>query len=145
MQGLSRVIKEVEAMIGEDGKFERVRVVWEGWWEQVQRIRAEREVGNHGKLSFVEGIGDGWKAEAMVIERELGYLRRDLGNCGVRDDGGKSCLGRLVRGWGELVKGLEEELDLLQWIEGETMVEEQRWVEDIVGGLGKGVSEVIGR
>ena len=128
---------------GEGGKFGRVVGVWERWFEQVEEVREKRKAdGKGGKgLVFIEGVGDGWKAEAMVLERELGYFLRDLGRFGeVRGD---SSLGRLVRGWVALVKGLEEELDLLQWIEAEIMNEEEAWMQEIVGELGKGVTEDI--
>ena len=145
VQTLSRIIGEVETMLdeGEGGKFGRVIGVWERWLEQAEKVREGRKADGQGSkgLVFIEGVGDGWKAEAMVLERELGYFLRDLGRFGeVRGD---SSLGRLMRGWVALVKGLEEELDLLQWIEAEIMTEEEVWVEGIVGELGRGVTEGI--
>ena len=135
---LSRDIRELEEMVRGEGKFERVRSVWEVWFQDGEKVRAERETSTENG-AFVEGIGDGWKAEAMVLERELGYMRKDLEGFGeVREGSG---LGRLVTAGNKLCQGLLEELDVMQWIEGEIMREEGTWMDDMVGRLGKGVSD----
>ena len=142
---LSRDVGELEGMVAaEEGKFERVRLVWETWFDQVERMREVREekVGGGGlEGRYVEGIGDGWKAEAMVLERELGYVRKDLEAFGDVKEG--SGLGKIVRLGTRLCQGLLEELDVMQWIEGEVMREESVWVDEMVGRLGKGLSDGV--
>ena len=152
---LSRDVGELEGMVaaaeeegGEQGKFERVRVVWETWFDEVERMRRAREDGKVGggggggvEGRYVEGIGDGWKAEAMVLERELGYVRKDLEAFGDVKEG--SGLGKIVRLGTTLCQGLLEELDVMQWIEGEVMREESVWVDEMVGRLGRGLSDGV--
>ena len=138
MGNLSRDLKELEGMVAEDGKFERVRGIWEVWIREAEGVRIGRE-GGDGAGGFVEGIGDGWKAEAMVLERELGYVRRVFEEFGsVREESG---LGKLVCLGKMLCEGLVEELDVMQGIEEVIMGEEGNWVDEMVGKLGKGVRE----
>lgn len=125
-------------MVEEGGKFAKVVGVWDVWLEGVERVRAARGgKGGEVEVEMIEGIGDGWKAEAMVLERELGYCARELEGFGNVKEG--SGLGRLLAAWRGLVKGLLEELDVLQWIEGEVMVEETGWVERKIRELGTGL------
>ena len=136
---LSRDIEELEGMVAPEGKFERVGVVWETWFEEAERVRDGRKSGTGSGERFVEGIGDGWKAEAMVLERELGYVRKDMEGFGEVKEG--SGLGRVVGLGMTLCQGLLEELDVMQWIEGEVMRAESVWFDEMVGQLGKGVSD----
>lgn len=147
VERLSRNGGEVMRMVERegDGKYARVVGVWDVWFEGVERVRAARRGGGgakvgevEGEVEMIEGIGDGWKAEAMVLERELGYCARELEGFGNVKEG--SGLGRLLGAWRRLVKGLLEELDVLQWIEGAVMVEEARWVESKIRELGTGLN-----
>ncbi|KAG8526757.1 uncharacterized protein KY384_008186 [Bacidia gigantensis] len=145
---LSRNVAELEGMIGEEGRFERVRGVWEVWYEGAERVRGGRgmvgeqgigEDGGRAEMDFVEGIGDGWKAEAMVLERELGYVEREM--VGFEEVRKGSGLWRLVGEGRKLVRGLLEELDVMQWIEDAVMREEEAWVDEMVGELGRGLGD----
>ena len=141
VERLSRNGREVMRMVeqeGGEGKFAKVVGVWEVWFEGVERVRGARRGGEEVEMEMIEGIGDGWKAEAMVLERELGYCARELEGFGNVKEG--SGFGRLLGAWRGLVKGLLEELDVLQWIEGEVMTEETRWVEDKIRELGTGLN-----
>ncbi|KAK4694765.1 hypothetical protein P7C71_g2867, partial [Lecanoromycetidae sp. Uapishka_2] len=147
VQTLSRNITDVCLLLDEDGKYARILEIFEEWFSQVLRLREERETKSERKkgrkgLDFLEGIGDGWKAEAMVLERELTYCLRELKEFGTVPEG--SSLGRVVKLYGRLVANLIEELDVVQWIENEVMVREGAWVESTIHKLASNVSNHVG-
>ena len=145
LQLLSRNISDVGNLIDAEGKYTRILEIFESWFTQALDIRGKREVkaAKTGKdLGFNEGLGDGWKAEAMVLERELTYCLRDLKGFGNLHD--SSSLGRILSLYSRLVVSMLEELDVIQWIENEIMVQETRWVERTIHNLASNVSEDIG-
>ena len=145
LQLLSRNISDVGNLISAEGKYTRILEIFESWFTQALDIRGKREVkaANTGKdLGFNEGLGDGWKAEAMVLERELTYCLRDLKAFGTIHDA--SSLGQILSLYSKLVVSMLEELDVIQWIENEIMVQETRWVERTIHNLASNVSDDIG-
>ena len=145
LQLLSRNISDVSNLIDAEGKYTRILEIFESWFTRALDIRGKRDVkaAKTGKdLGFNEGLGDGWKAEAMVLERELTYCLRDLKGFGILHDG--SSLGRILSLYSRLVVSMLEELDVIQWIENEIMVQETCWVERTIHNLASNVSEDIG-
>ena len=145
LQLLSRNISDVGNLIDAEGKYTRILEIFESWFAQALDIREKRDVKatKTGKdLGFNEGLGDGWKAEAMVLERELTYCLRDLKGFGILHD--VSSLGRILSLYSRLVVSMLEELDLIQWIENDIMVQETCWVERTIHNLASNVSEDIG-
>lgn len=147
VQIISRNITDVCILLDTDGKYTRILDIFEEWFTQALRIREERESRNDSKkagrrLDFIDGIGDGWKAEAMVLERELTYCLRELKGFGSVQEG--SSLGTLVELYSRLIDGLIEELDVTQWIENEVMVQESSWAEKTIRKLASHVSDDIG-
>ncbi len=145
IQLLSRNISDVGNLLDAEGKYTRILQIFESWFTQVLDVRGKREVkaANTGKdLGFNEGIGDGWKAEAMVLERELTYCLRDLKGFGTIHDA--SSLGRILSLYSKLVVSMLEELDIIQWIENEIMIQETCWVERTIHNLASNVSDDIG-
>ena len=145
VQLLSRNIIEVCTLLDAGGKYARILEIFESWFSQALGIRGLR--GSHDEragndLDLVEGIGDGWKAEAMVLERELTYCSRELKSFGDIDDG--SSLGEVISLYSKLVFNLLGELDLIQWIENEVMSKEVSWIENTIGKLSSTVSNNIG-
>ena len=145
LQLLSRNISDVGSLIDAEGKYTRILEIFESWFTQALDIRGKREgkAANTGKdLGFNEGLGDGWKAEAMVLERELTYCLRDLKGFGTIHDA--STLGQILSLYSKLVVSMLEELDVIQWIENEIMVQETCWVERTIHNLASNVSDDIG-
>ena len=142
---LSRNISDVCSLLDTEGKYARVLEIFESWFTEAIDIRARREVKAaeaERDLHFISGIGDGWKAEAMVLERELNYCLRDLKGFGtVRHT---SSLGRVLSLYGKLVVNLLDELDVIQWVENETMAQEACWVDAVIHTLASHVSNGIG-
>lgn len=145
VQLLSRNVSDVCNLLDAEGKYTRILEIFESWFTQALDIRGQREAKTtkaERGLSFNEGIGDGWKAETMVLERELTYCLRDLKGFGnVRQT---SSLGRILSLYGKMVVSLLEELDIIQWIENEIMVQETSWVESTIHKLASNVSDDIG-
>ncbi len=132
---LSRNVADIYSFLENEGKYTRILAVFETWFSQVLQIRKQRkaESGQDTALDFIEGIGDGWKAEAMVLERELTYVSRDLIAFGdVRKD---SSLGRIRSLYSKLVLHLIEEIDVIQWIENEISNQEATWINSTIQKL----------
>ena len=144
VQLLSHRIAEICDLLGLDGKYTHILEVFESWFSQALRVRGQRESFGREKgrdLDLIDGIGDGWKAEAMVLERELTYSARDLEGFGEVFE--KSTLCRILSMYRKLVMGLLEELDLVQWIENEIMSQERVWIESTIHNLASIVSGSI--
>ena len=141
---LSHSISEICNLLGLGGKYTHILEVFESWFTQALRVRSQREphgLGNVRDLDLIDGIGDGWKAEAMVLERELTYSVRDLECFG--NVFGTSNLCRILSMYRKLVMGLLEELDLVQWIENEIMSQETVWIESTIHNLASIVNKSI--
>ncbi|KAL9126320.1 MAG: hypothetical protein Q9217_004604 [Psora testacea] len=146
VQTLSRSIADLDALLEPSGKYTKVLEVFETWFKQAQRTHSLRKSADEDTqrkdLAFIEGIGDGWKAEAMVLERELTYCSRDVKAFGdVRLD---SSLGILLNVLKTLVANLLKELDVVQWIESQTMVQEAAWMENAIQKLSSDIAQGIG-
>ena len=133
---LSRTITGVCSLLEPEGKYSRILTVFESWFAQALEKRERRQSGLDGEraaIDFIEGIGDGWKAETMVLERELTYLKRDFKAFGSVEP--SSSLGRIRSLYGKLILNLAEELDVIQWIENQISVQESSWVESTIEKL----------
>lgn len=142
MQLLSQYILDIWDLLDLEGKYTHILGVFESWLAQALRVRGQRETngrGNGRDLDFIDGIGDGWKAEAMVLERELTYSSRELESFG--EVSKTSSLYRILSMHKKLMIGLLEELDLIQWIENEIMSRETLWIESTIHKLAANVSE----
>ena len=145
VQQASRNIADIRSLLEPEGKYTRVLEVFQSWFARARQIESSRgadtiETRNRD-LAFIEGIGDGWKAEAMVLERELTYCLRELKGFG--EIRAVSSLGRILSLHKTLVSNLLEELDVVQWIEHETMVHESTWMEQTIDKLSSNVSDNI--
>ncbi|KAF6230318.1 hypothetical protein HO133_004658 [Letharia lupina] len=144
-QLLSHNLSEICNLLDSEGKYTHILNIFESWFAQALRVRGQRESNGRktGRdFDFIEGIGDGWKAEAMVLERELTYSARDLESFGEVQSPSNLC--RILSMYRKLIIGLLEELDLIQWIENEVMNRETSWVESAIRNLASNVSEDIG-
>ena len=145
VQLLSHKISDICSLLDPDGKYTHILEVFESWFAQALRVREQRESGTQQigrKLDFVEGIGDGWKAEAMVLEREMTYSARDLKSFGEVRSASDLC--RELSMYRKLMIGLLEELDIIQWIENEMMTQESSWIESTIHSLASNVSKDVG-
>lgn len=141
---LSRNMVDIQNLLDSEGKYTRVLEIFQSWFGQATSMQHSRKRGiyNAGpELAFIDGIGDGWKAEAMVLERELTYCFRELKGFGEVRSG--SSIGRILFLYNSVVSNLLSELDLVQWIENEIMAQESTWVEEAITKLSSNVSNNI--
>ena len=145
VQQVSRNIADIRALLEPDGKYVRVLEIFESWFARAQEILGLREKDivstQRQDLKFIDGIGDGWKAEAMVLERELTYCLRELKAFG--EIRAVSSLGRILSLHKTLVLNLLEELDVVQWIENDIMEHEGLWMERTINDLSSNVNSNI--
>ena len=130
VQLLSRSILDICNLLDSEGRYTCILETFESWLTQALKSRDQLDsVGeNSGKHpNVIEDIGDGWKAEAMVLERELTYSGHDIKSFG--EVLSTSSLCRILSVYRRLVAGLLEELDLIQWIEHEIKSQETSWIE----------------
>ena len=148
VQLLSHSVSDVCNLLDLEGKYTHILDVFESWFTQALQVRNQRDSNdsygreNGRDLDFIDGIGDGWKAETMVLERELTYAARDLDSFGEVSNTSSLC--RILSTYKKLVVGLLEELDLIQWIENEIMSQESAWIESTIHKLASNVSKSIG-
>lgn len=140
----SRNVADVCSLIDTEGEYTRILDDFESWFAQTLQAREKRKPQSdpgEGPLQPIEGIGDGWRAETMVLERELTYCLHDLKAFGAaRSD---SSLGPLQLLYTKLVLNLIEELDVVQWIENRMMVQETSWIESTIHRLALDVESDI--
>ncbi|KAL6715630.1 hypothetical protein ACLMJK_006591 [Lecanora helva] len=133
---LSQNIADVCSLTSPGGKYSRILADFEVWFAQALEKRQRRQPGPAAEgsdIDLIEDIGDGWKAEAMVLERELTYLMQDIKAFGsVRSS---SSLNRLHSLYKRLVLNLVEELDIIQWIENEITAQETSCLNDEINQL----------
>ena len=144
VQLLSHNVSDICNLLDSEGKHTHILDIFESWFAEALRVRDQRESYDQkiGKdLELIEGIGDGWKAETMVLERELTYITRDLEGFGAVQSASSLC--RILSMYRKLMVGLLEELDLIQWIENEIMTEETSWIESTIQHLASSVSENV--
>lgn len=77
----------------------------------------------------------------MVLERELTYSARDLDSFGEVQETSSLC--RILSMYRNLLFGLLEELDIIQWIENEIMTQDTLWIESTIHNLASKVSDDI--
>lgn len=145
VQLLSHSVSDVCNLLDLEGKYTHILEIFESWFAQALRVRGHRESNGRetGRgMDLIDGIGDGWKAEAMVLERELAYSARDLESFGEASKTSSLC--RLLSMYRKLVHGLLDELDLIQWIESEIMSQETVWIQNTIHKLASTVSGNIG-
>ena len=145
VQQVSQNIADVRTFLEPEGKYSRVLGIFQSWFARAHQIESRRDTHNvviNGQdVTFIEGIGDGWKAEAMVLERELTYFLRELKAFG--ELRAVSSLGRILSLHRTLISNLLEELDIIQWIENETMLHEGALVEQTINKLSSNISKKI--
>lgn len=135
-------------MLEEGSKYERVISSFETWFTDAQRTRSSRCAGK-AELEFVEGMGDGWKADVAHWERKLRASARELQSLGEPRQGNR--VARVVALLRGAVEGMVEELGVVKAVERDVVVAEARWVEGEVakiawgGGDDAAVDSVISR
>ncbi|KAK4220652.1 hypothetical protein QBC38DRAFT_430356 [Podospora fimiseda] len=142
IQVLDRTVQTVWVLT-ESGKYGKVVRRFQKWFERASGImdcREDLEGGNEERgLELIGKVGEDWDREVEGLERKLKELKdglRDINSGGVC--GGS--VGRIVKGLGDLVWGMVEELEVMKGLEEEVLRQEMVWVRRVnrEGEEGKG-------
>ena len=134
---LSKLLYEVQHDLRPDGSYTRIVQGFDDW-HTIQRMRSTS--ASHS--SFVEGIGDGWKAEAAISTTRATSALNQLRIMGdVVVDG--SDLKRLLDLLSELLFTRLHELEMLQAIEERICRQEAAWMHKQLDRIDADVSNEI--
>ena len=123
VQSFSKAIAEIASLLATNGKYTLLVADFESWFTQSQHVLNQEEPDwSEPNLpnAIMAGIGDEWKTDAILLERELAYFLRDMKSFRVVRS--SSTLGRLQALYSKLIASLIEELDMIQWLEDEIAV-----------------------
>ncbi|MCJ1389278.1 hypothetical protein MMC18_002134 [Xylographa bjoerkii] len=141
IQKLSRILTDVVDVSHPSGQYTCLLDSFEHWYSNSIGIRQLRggRVSIHPRVErTLEGIGDGWKAEADNLKSKLLVSQEELvflGEAHPRSDLTR-CLDALL---GMLTTMLEE-IDVIQAIETRFLHEEENWLKDSLGHIAADLS-----
>jgi len=153
VQTLARVVQDVSLLVEEGGRVENVLREFRRWASQVEAIWATRnEVGTarDGDVidrevidgEVIDGLGETWRTEVTNLSMRLGGLGRALTSLPKPDEG--STVEIMLKGFGELVRGLEKELKVVRELEHSVGEREKRWVDDKLTDVGPRIGIAVG-
>lgn len=130
VQILSEPLHELPSLVEPGGRLQRLVADFEQWISWVQEIRSARggHVGGSSALGTIEGLGDSWKAETAALIRKLTAFASDLERLALPTPG--SSIASMVDACTTILRGILEELQIMQKIEAEVVSRERLWVED---------------
>ena len=142
VQGLARAVGDAWALGERGGRVAQVLEMFR-WWvggvEAVWEGRAAPAAGRARAGEFVEDLGEDWRGEVSALIRRLGALERGLQSLPAAADG--SSLAALITAFGELIKGMTEELKTVQSVEKKIMEGEAGWIDNALSQLDFSVSQ----
>ena len=141
----SQNIGDVCDLISPEGKYVCIVEIFESWFAKALQTREQRKlhlVPEGSTPYLIEGIGDGWKADSMVLERELTYSLREIKAFGSIQPG--SSLGQIRSLYMKLILDMIEEIDTIQSIENEINLQETLWTQSNTRMLASDINDDIG-
>ncbi|OCL02927.1 hypothetical protein AOQ84DRAFT_303772 [Glonium stellatum] len=133
IQLLSAPLHELPGLVDPGGRYVRLVDDFEEWMNCVSRVWEKREHSLQAgvrDLDSAEGLGDAWKAENAALTRKLTVFSRDLET--LTEPAPGSSVAAVVSSCRELLRGMLQELRIMQTIEAEVVSRERGWIE---GGL----------
>ncbi|MCJ1402478.1 hypothetical protein MMC11_005698 [Xylographa trunciseda] len=141
IQKLSQILIDVVDVSGPSGQHTCLLNSFEHWYSNAVRIRQLR--GRRGSIHprierTLEGIGDGWKAEADHLKSKLLVHQEELVFLGEAHP--RSDLIRYLDALLGMLTNMLEELDVIQAIETQFLREEKDWLKDSLGCIAADIS-----
>jgi hypothetical protein len=129
VQILSGPLHELPSLLEPGGRCERLIDEFERWMMRVEYIWSTRSESTMigGESRTIEELGDAWKAENIGLIRKVTSFARDLEQ--VREPSSGSSIACIVETCLALLRGLAEELQLMQALETGVVAQEKEWVE----------------
>ena len=142
IQILSATIEEAWNASRPTGKYTLVIQAFEHWYARASQVQSQR-LGNESvaqdHIDVLEGLGDGWKAEASSMHSRI--LHAADGLLGLGEVQHQSDLARCVTVLFEMLKNMLEELELVQLIENQIVQQEKVWVESSINKIASGLRD----
>jgi hypothetical protein len=129
IQVLSEPLHELPSLVGPAGWFQRVLDEFISWTSRVEAIWSARlgfTTGDSG-LESIEGLGGLWQGETATLARKVTSFARDLDQ--LRQPSSGTSIASIVDTCKALLRGLSDELHIMQEIESDVVSKEERWVE----------------
>ncbi|MCJ1482879.1 hypothetical protein MMC06_003045 [Schaereria dolodes] len=128
MYGLSDIIHETLIFVGPEGKYTYTVKAFDDWYEIVCTIRnikpwQQVECSAAECFGILEGVGDGWRVEATLLEREIARLLKGLHDLGWLDEG--SDLAHVLELLTVMLTNMLEELEVMWDIEEHVLCREK--------------------
>ena len=141
---LSYILTEVVDASNPDGQYTCLLQSFEHWYSNASMIRQLRErtgsVYSHVEKSL-EGIGDGWKAEADILKSKLLSSQTELVLLGEAYP--QSDLTRCLDALLGMVTNMLEEIEAVQAIESQMLHDEEDWLKDALRRIAADLSSSI--
>lgn len=145
VQTLATVVRDASLLGEEGGRVYEVLEAFERWIgdaEGVLERRAKEQPTSMNASAFVDDLGETWRTEVGALIRRLGGLERALVSLPLAKEG--SSLADVIKIFEEFVKGMKEELGVVQGIERAVVEGERRWVDGALEGIDWGVGMEVG-
>lgn len=142
IQIVSQNLHDIAMLLDVGGKYSHVIAQFESWFASTSRIRNARSSGSSVSevdIDFIEGIGDGWKAEVIALERKLSAAMRDLRKLGQPAEG--SSIAVVISLLRDATVSMLEELTSLRVIEHDLITLEARWIEQEAAKITSGTQD----
>jgi hypothetical protein len=129
VQILSGPLHELPSLLEPGGRCERLVDEFDRWMTRVEYLWSTRSDAalRDGDSRSIEGLSDEWKGENMALIRKVTSFARDLEQ--VRKPSSGSSIAGIVETCTTLLRGLSEELQLMQTLETGVVAKEKDWVE----------------
>jgi hypothetical protein len=129
VQILSGPLHELPSLLEPGGRCERLVEEFERWMARVEYLWSNRSHStmSDGDSRSIEGLGDNWQGENMALIRKVTSFARDLEQ--IREPSSGSSIACIVETCTMLLRGLSEELQLMQALEVGVVAKEKQWVE----------------
>ena len=144
---LSDVVTETFDMVASDGKYTRTLETFEYWYAQACMVQQQRNenITTEAPITILEGIGDGWKAEAVNLGlRAITLLDRLRTLEMVQERSEGSDLARLARVLTTTLCNMVQELDTLQAIEVRIVSRERSWINSSLDQIATDMNSTLG-
>ena len=135
---LAALLHELPALIEPDGRYTRLVNTFERWITWVESIHGARtKQFSYGpdepkNTEVIDGIGATWKIEHAALVRKVAGLVRQAQTLDVPGEGSTPAV--VVRVCKEMLKGMADELKIMQKIESEVEAREKEWVDgELIG------------
>ncbi|KAF1938634.1 hypothetical protein EJ02DRAFT_457690 [Clathrospora elynae] len=127
---LSEPLHELPSLVESGGRLQRLVGDFEHWLSSVRELQSARQrpSGDKDALETVNSLGDSWRAVNAALTRKLTALVRDLDRLAQPSPG--SSIACIVDTCTSILRGILDELQIMQMIEADVVMMEKAWVED---------------